>query len=78
MRQLYKSNIMSSRVIAKSVRYSCANDQNPFPVRIGNLVVIKATIMITSNGTAAKRIIIPMRISKAQIISNDPVKYAQN
>jgi len=57
-----------STVIAKSVRYSCANGQKPFSTRRGHLVVTKAVIMIMRGGMAATLVIKPIRINELQSI----------
>lgn len=69
---------MSSKVIAKSVRYSCAHCHTPLWIRIGHLVEIKAVIIMINSGTLASRVIKPMRTRQPQTISKAPVKYAQN
>lgn len=65
---------ISKRVREKSVVYACAKVQNPFSERRGSLVVMKAPIMIIRRGTDARRVNSPIRIRKAQTISNVPVK----
>lgn len=65
-------------VIAKSVRYSWANDQKPLSIRIGYLVVMNATSIVIRIGIAANLVSKPKRISVPQIISKHPVNDAQN
>jgi len=64
--------------MAKSVRYSCANGQNPFSISIGHFVVTNATSIMIKGGMEASLINIPAIINAPQIISKAPVKYAQN
>jgi hypothetical protein len=64
-------------VMAKSVRYSCTNDQKPLSVSIATFVVTKATIIMISKGIAPSLVSNPIKIKMAQTISNEPVKYAQ-
>lgn len=63
--------------MAISVRYSCANTQKPFSIKIGHLVVINAVIMVIISGIENNLINRPIKINTLQIISNAPVKYAQ-
>lgn len=69
---------MSRRVMAKSVRYSCAQGQNPLCIRIGIFVDIKAVIIMIISGIEATLVRKPKMISVPQIISKVQVKYAQN
>jgi len=64
--------------MAKSVRYSWAHGHNPLWIRIGIFVETKAVIIIIISGMEATRVISPIMIRNPQIISKEPVKYAQN
>jgi hypothetical protein len=65
-------------VIEKSVRYSCANVQNPFSINNGYFVVMKATIITIKSGITANPTRILKQIKHPHIISTVPVKFAQN
>lgn len=64
--------------MAKSVRYSWANDQKPLSVKMGTLVAIKATNISISNGITASRVSNPSKSKMPQLISKTPTKDAQN
>jgi len=68
---------MSKTVKEKSVLYSCANVQKPLVVSKGNLVVIKAVIIMINKGIDASLVKNPNKIIVPHNISNAPVKYAQ-
>jgi hypothetical protein len=65
-------------VMAKSVLYSCAIAQNPLSIRMGHLVVTKATIIIIKRRIAANLVRNPNKINRPHTISKQPVKEAQN
>ena len=69
---------ISSIVIAKSVRYSCAICQKPLFRRIGIFVVINAVIIIISNGIEANLVRNPISTKEPQTISNVATNKAQN
>ncbi len=73
----YISKKTNSKVIAKSVRPSCAITQNPLPTNSGHFVVAKATAIITSKGNVASRVSNPSTNSNPQMISKLPVNGAQ-
>ena len=65
---------MRRKVMAKSVRYSCAITQKPFSIKIGILVVTNAVIIIIKSGIENNLVNKPIRIKTLQAISNIPVK----
>jgi hypothetical protein len=69
---------MSRIVIAKSVRASCAIDQNPFSNKMGILVVDIAVIIIMSTGIAAILTENPIKIRVLHTISNEATNAARN
>ena len=69
---------ISSIVIAKSVRYSCAKGKNPLCINIVHFVVTKAVTIIISKGILANLVNSPISKSSPHIISKDAAKDAQN
>ena len=67
-----------SKVIAKSIRDSCAIDQTPFSIKIGIFVVVIAVIMIIKSGIAAILVEKPIIMNAPQAISKEATKYARN
>ena len=63
--------------MAKSVLYSCAIVQKPLSIRIGHLVVIKATAIIIKRGIVASLVNNPNKINRPHKISKEAVKCAQ-